>query len=148
MSTRNLLRRTVTLGTTLILVATLWLGISTWRRAEDAKWCRKATTSSALPGDAQPATPDLLEHQRSACAVQRQRQRVMLGAVWRKGGQETAKCGFELARVQLLSDHDLNSRNLILKRYGIDDSDFEASSRNDQERFVEACLANGRHEAR
>ena len=144
---RKLLRHTVTIAGSLILTATLCFGIALWRRSEDVKWCRNATTTSALPADAQPVTPDLLEQQRSACAVQRERQRVVFGAIWRKGGQKTAECGFQLARLQLMSDQDANASGAILKKYGIDKSDFDASSRDDQNRFIQACLLKGRHEA-
>lgn len=143
---RKLLRQTVTIATTLILTATLFFGLGVWRRSQDARWCRHATTSGVVPGN-EPVTPDFLEQVRSACTVQRERQRVMFGAVWRKGGPETAQCGFELARLQLVSYQDANAGAAVLRRYRIGDSDFDASNRDDQNRFIQACLSNDRHEA-
>lgn len=145
---RKLLRLTVTIAASLALTATTFFGIGVWRRSEDAKWCRNATARGAVSGDPQSLTPDLLEQQRSACVVQRQRQRVMFGSVWQKGGPAMAECGFELARLQLLSDEDPKARAAILERYGIDDSGFLTSSRDDQNRFIQACRSNGRQRAR
>jgi hypothetical protein len=144
---RKLLRQTVTtIVTPLALTAALFFGIGLWRQSQDANWCRHATSSGVVAGD-QPVTSDLLEQVRSACTVHRERQRVMFGAVWRRGGQETAQCGFELARLQLTSYEDPNGHGAILKRYGIDDAAFDASNREDQDRFINACLFNRDREA-
>ena len=83
---RKLLRQALTLATSLILIATALFAIATWRRSGDTDWCRKATAGSEAASDA-------LDQQRSSCAVQRQRQRVMFGSVWRSGGRAMAECG-------------------------------------------------------
>lgn len=138
---RKLLRPIVTIATSLLLSATILFGLSLWQRSEDAKWCRDAIAEKAVPGNSDRPGFDFLERQRSACANHRQRQRVMFGSVWRTDGRRTAECGFELARVQLLSDD--GARRAILERYGIDPAGFEASSRDDQDRFVQRCLSAG-----
>lgn len=143
---RKLLRQTVTIATGIILTAVLFFGVGLWRRSEDAKWCQQAAAGGVVASD-QPSTSDLLEQVRSACTVQRQRQRVMFGAVWRTGGRETAQCGFELARMQLISYQIPDGHRPVLQRYGVDDADFEISNREDQDRFLNACLANAQHEA-
>ena len=142
---RKLLRHTVTIVTGLSLAATMFLGLGWWRRSEDAKWCRQAA-ASGMAGD-HTSDSGLLDEVRSACAVQRERQRRIFGAVWRSGGSETARCGFELARMQLTSYQDPNAYRAILEGYVIDDVDFDASNREDQDRFVNACLSAGQHEA-
>lgn len=139
---RKLLRHTVTIVTPVLLTGMLFFGLGLWRRSGDTKWCRQASSAAVAGG--QGLTPVLLEDARTACIVQRERQRVIFGAVWRKGGQETARCGFELARLQLFSDRDPGLGDAILQRYGIDGSGFERSSREDQDRFVKACLSNRR----
>ena len=144
--TRKLLRHIVTIATGLSLAATMFLGVGWWRRSEDAKWCRQAAASGMVAGH-RPFDPDLLDDLRSACTVQRERQRRIFGAVWRSGGSETARCGFELARMQLTSYQDPNAYRAILEGYVIDDVDFDASNREDQDRFVNACLFAGQHEA-
>lgn len=143
---RKALRRTVPLAISLIVIGTTVFGMGLWRRSGDAKWCRNATTSGevAETAHALTQTPDL-ERQRSACAVQRQRQRVMFGSVWRTGGREMAECGFQLARLQLLSDPE--ARDAILQPYGLEDGGFDAGSREGQSRFVQACASNDRHKA-
>jgi hypothetical protein len=126
---------------TLALMATALVGIGVWRRSEDAEWCRKATTRPS-PETAEASVSDFLEQQRSACATHRQRQRVMFGSVWRSGGEEMAECGFHLAQLQLLPDHD--GRQAILGQYGLDEAGFDPGSREDQNRFIRACAANDR----
>ena len=143
---RKLLRQTVPIATALILTATMFVGVGWWRRSADAKWCRQAAAGGMVTGD-QPLDSDLLDQVRSACTVQRERQRVVFGAVWRTGGRETARCGFELARMQLVSYQDSNAYHAVLQRYGVDDVDFDPSNREDQDRFVQACLATGQHPA-
>lgn len=145
--TRKLFRRVVTLVASLILTATTFFGIAAWRRSEDARWCRNATMRSTQADGTQSVTSDLLERERSACAVQRQRQRAMFGTFWRTGGQEMAECGFEWARFQMLSYEDPKAATAILKPYGIDEPDFDASSGDNTKRFIQACLATGRHAA-
>ncbi|HET9773281.1 MAG TPA: hypothetical protein VFS16_20485, partial [Acidimicrobiia bacterium] len=95
---RSLLRQTVGLATALVIAATALFGIGMWRRSQDAAWCRTATAGAS--GHPTAAT-DQLERYRSTCAAHRRDQRVMFGSVWRTGGQRTAECGFELARLQL-----------------------------------------------
>jgi hypothetical protein len=144
---RRLLRQTVTIATALMLTAAMFFGLGLWRRSEDAKWCQQAAARGVV-AENQPLASDLLDRVRSACTVQRERQRVMFGSVWRTGGREAAQCGFELARLQLISYGDPNSYRTVLAQYGVDDPDFEISSREDQDRFVKACRTNGQHEGR
>jgi hypothetical protein len=139
---RKLLLRTLTVAITLALMATALVGVGAWRRSEDAQWCRKATTSPSAE-TAQGSVSDLLEQQRSACATHRQRQRVMFGSVWRTGGEEMAGCGFHLAQLQLLPDHD--GRQAILEQFGLDEPGFDPGSREDQNRFIRACSRDDRH---
>lgn len=143
---RKLLRQTVAITTGLLLMAAMFFGLGLWRRSGDAKWCRDAAVGLVDTG-ASPLSGDLVEQVRSICTVQRQRQRTMFGAVWRNGGQESAECGFEVARLQVISDRDPEARSAILESFGFAGSDFDSGSREDQNRFVQACLANGRHEA-
>jgi hypothetical protein len=132
----KLVRWALTVAISVALTGTAFVALGAWRRAGDAAWCKQATA-----GDT--ATPELLKEQRSACAVQRQRQRTMFGALWRRSGQTTAQCGFELARLQLLADQDSNAAAAILDRYGIDAAKFDASDRTSQQRFIAACLRRG-----
>ena len=134
---KKLLRPVLPVAISAALAATAFVGLGVWRRIDDARWCQNATAGDSV-------TPELLEQQRSACAIQRQRQRVMFGSVWRRDGQTTAECGFELARLQLLGEQDPTAAAGILGRYGIDPSGFEASERSNQTRFVDACLAHDR----
>lgn len=142
---RKLLRQIATIGTPLLLAASLFFGLGLWRGSEDAKWCRQAAAGGVAAGEKR-LTPDVLDQMRSACVVQRQRQRSLFGAIWRTGGREAALCGFELARMQLISYHHPEGHRAVLERYGVDDSEFEVSSREDQDRFVNACLSSGAHE--
>lgn len=140
---KKLLRPVLPVVISVALTGTAFLALGMWRRADDTRWCSNATSATT-----DTVTPDLLKQQRSACAVQRQRQRTMFGAVWRRGGQETAACGFELARLQLVGEQDPKAAAAILARYGIDPSGFEASDRSDQARLVDACLAHDRQAGR
>lgn len=72
----------------------------------------------------------------------------MFGSVWRTGGREAAQCGFELARLQLISDEDPYWYRAVLAQYGVDDPGFEISTREDQDRFVNACRTNAQHKGR
>ncbi len=144
--TRKLVRQLVAMSAGFMLAASIFFGVGWWRRSGDAEWCRQAAAGGMVAGD-DASTSEVFEQVRSACRLQRERQRVMFGAVWRRGGQEAAKCGFELARLQLISDHDLKAAGAILQRYGIDDADFETGNREGQDRFVRACLASRQHEA-
>lgn len=142
---RKLLRQTATIGTALLLAVSLLFGVGQWRRSQDAKWCQRGAAGGVAAGEKR-LTPDVLDEVHSACIVQRQRQRSLFGATWRTGGREAALCGFELARMQLISYHDREAHRAVLERYGVDHSDFEVSSREDQDRFVDACLSSGAHE--
>lgn len=137
---RKLLRQFVTIATGLILTATMLVGVGWWRRAEDARWCRQAVAGGTVTGDQRPGARPL-DDLRAACAVQRSRQRVMFGAFWRQGGEDTARCGFELARMQLVPSA---TSPPILERYGVDDG-FDVSNREHQNRFLKACLSAGTH---
>jgi hypothetical protein len=143
---RRVLRPVVTVATTLAVMAGALLAVGVWRGSEDTKWCEKAVMGGTVLGDEQLVAADVLEQQRSACAIQRQRQRVLFGAMWRKGGTAAAQCGFDLARLQLLSAYP-EAREAILQTYGIDDPNFDGGGLQQQDRFVKACIANGRHEA-
>lgn len=146
----KVLRQGLTIATSLALAASLFFGFGLWRRSQDTKWCRDATAAAVgatQAGHVQPGVADFIEQQRSACVVQRQRQRQMLGAVWRTGGQRVAECAFQLARLQLVADQDPEERRAILEQFGFDPSTFDTGSRVDQDRFVEACRSGG-HEAR
>lgn len=139
---RKLLLRALTVAVTLALMATALVGMGMWRRSADAEWCRKATTGPSAE-TAHASVPVFLDQQRAACATHRQRQRVLFGSVWRTGGEEMAQCGFHLAQLQLLPDDD--GRQAILEQYGLNEGGFDPGSRDDQNRFIRACAANGRH---
>lgn len=143
---RRLLRHTVSITTGVILTAAIFFGVGHWRRSQDTGWCGNAAVGGVVAGD-QDLTPDVLEEVRAACIVQRQRQRGLFGAVWRTGGEETARCGFELARMQLISYRSADGYEPILRRYGINDAHFDISSREHRDRFVRACLAGGEPQA-
>lgn len=142
---RKLFRQVVSIGTAVLLAAGLFYGLGLWRRSGDEKWCRQAAASGIAAGE-RPIGARVLDQVGSACIVQRQRQRSFFGAIWRTGGREAAFCGFELARMQLVSDTAPEDQRAILQRYGIDASTFELSSRQDQDRFINACLTSGAHE--
>jgi hypothetical protein len=143
---RKLWRQTVTIATALMLAAAMFFGLGLWRRSGDAKWCLHAAAGGVV-ADIQ-LSPSLLEQVRSTCIVQRQRQRAMLGSVWRTGGQEAAQCGFELGRLQLISYEDPGGYRAVLARFGVDDPEFDISTRQGQERFVAACRTRGQHDGR
>ena len=138
---RKLVRQIVAITAGFMITAGIFFGIGWWRRSEDVNWCRHAAAGGMVIGD-EASTSEVFEQVRSACRLQRERQRVIFGAVWRPGGQETAQCGFELARLQLISGHDRKAVGATLHAYGIEAADFEAGSREDQDRFVRACLAS------
>ena len=144
---RTFLRQTLALATSLAVALGLFVGVGLWRKSEDSRWCRQVVANTVTTGAVQPGTPDLNEQTHTACVVQRRRQRQMFGAVWRSGGERTAECGFEVARLQLVSDQDPEARRAILERFGFDPSTFDSGSRVDQDRLVQACQARG-HEAR
>ena len=52
-----------------------------------------------------------------------------------------AECGFHLAQLQLLPDHE--GRLTILEQYGLDQAGFDPGSRDDQTRFIRACIRDG-----
>ena len=135
---RRVFRQLLPFVAALAMVAVAFGGLAVWRRTADTKWCRTATANPPA-GVASPA-PDLLKEERAACEIQRQRQRSMFGAIWRTGGQETAECGFELARIQLITAKDPKAEGPLLAPYGITDpSKFDASGTEDAAGFVRAC---------
>ena len=140
---RRLWRPVMTVAITALMTTGAFLGIGAWRRAQDAGWCEKAVMGGAVAGDPQSLSDDLAAKQRDACAIQRQRQRVMFGAVWRKDGAVMAACGFDLARLQMLADQA--SRSALLQRYGLpDDPSFDGVGLDEQDRFIKACVARDR----
>lgn len=146
---RTPLRQLLTLAMPVIIASAGLFGVGLWRRSEDTRWCRGATATAGNVGntvEAQAGIGGTLEDQRSACATQRQRQRVLFGAVWRTGGEELAACGFGLARLQMLTDPQ--ARGAILASYRLESSGFDAGSREDQDRFIRACVAGGHVEER
>jgi hypothetical protein len=146
---RTLWRKIITVGATVALTAASLLGVVTWRRYQDAKWCQNATTAaSAAAGTDGPSVSDLLHQERSACADQRRRQRAFFGAVWRSGGPEMAACGFEWARVQMLGEQDPAAAAAILASYGITDlPNFDTSSGDNESGFIQVCLSKGHHQS-
>ncbi len=136
---RSLLRQTVSLAAALSIAATALFGIASWRRAQDTAWCREATGG---PAAHQAAPSEDLERQRSSCVAHRRDQRVVFGSVWRTGGRTMAECGFDLARLQLVSDPA--ARAAILEAHGFDPAGFDAGSRADQSRFIEECSSSRR----
>jgi hypothetical protein len=144
---RKVLRQLVPFVASLAIVTVAFGGVALWRRAEDTRWCRTAAAKyPPVAGDN--ASPDLLKAERAACLIQRQRQRSMFGSVWRTGGQETAECGFELARLQLITEKDPQSEGALLAPFGITDpAKFDASGTDDADRFLKACLSR-RQQAR
>jgi len=141
---RRLLPRLVTVTTTVAVMAGTLFAVGVWRESADRRWCERAVTGGAGLGDPQLVGADLVDQQRSACARERQRQRLLFGAVWRKGGPPMAECGFELARLQMLSPN-ADARRAILEPYGLDDPDFSGGDQVQQDRFLRACLAKTRH---
>ena len=139
---RRLFRQFVAVSIGVLLTVTLFFGVGVWRRSEDARWCRDAAVGGVVAGE-RPSPSGLVEQIRSACTVQRQRQRALFGAVWRPDGRDAAQCGFELARLQLISYHGGEGVGAILARYGIDEHDFDPSDREHQDRFVKVCLSRG-----
>jgi hypothetical protein len=137
---KKLLRQMLPFASSLLIVAVAFGGLSLWRRSQDTGWCRDATATSPVPEAQGTNAADLRAKEQEACVLQRQRQRSIFGAVWRTGGQETAECGFELARIQLITDKDPKAEGPLLARYGITDTDkFDASSPESADRFVKAC---------
>jgi hypothetical protein len=143
---RRHLGSVVTVVTTLSLMTAALFGVGAWRKSQDTKWCEKAVMGGTVSADPELTTPDLVAQQRSACAQQRQRQRIMFGSLWRKGGTAMAGCGFDLARVQLLGEYP-EARRAIAAQFGIDDPSFDGGGLDDQNRFIRACVAKTGHEA-
>jgi hypothetical protein len=143
-----MLRRSLSSALTVVVTLGVMVGglfaVGVWRKSEDSKWCKKAVMAGAVTADPAPQTPDLAAQERSACAEQRQRQRMLFGSFWRKGGTAMADCGFQLARVQLLVPYP-DARQALAARYGIDDPDFDGVGTDAQDRFIRACVAQGRH---
>ena len=140
---RRLLRPIMTVAITALMTTGTFFGIGAWRRAQDAGWCEKAVMGGTVAGDPEALSEDLAAKQRDACAIQRQHQRGMFGAVWRKDGAVMAKCGFDLARLQLLSDQA--ARSALLQRYGLpDDPSFDGVGLDEQDQFIKACVAKSR----
>jgi hypothetical protein len=136
---RSLLRQVVGLATALVIAATALFGVGVWRRSQDAAWCRDVI---ARQQGHQAVPPEHLDRYRSSCAARRQDQRVLFGSLWRTGGRRMAECGFELARLQLVSDPE--TQGVILEAHGLDNSTFDSGSRRDQSRFIDACAVSRR----
>jgi len=142
---RRLLSSVVTVLTTLSLMAAALFAVGMWRKSEDTKWCQNAVIGGTVSADPELTMPDLVAQQRSVCAQQRERQRMMFGALWRKDGKAMATCGFDLARIQLLADP--GARRAITAHYGIDDPNFGGGDLDEQNRFIRACAAKRVHKA-
>jgi hypothetical protein len=137
---KRLLGAVLTVVTTLSLMTAALFGVGAWRKSQDTEWCRKAVVGGTVSANPGMTAPDLVAQQRSACAEQRQRQRMLFGSVWRKDGTDMALCGFNLARIQLLAEYP-DARRAIAARYGIDDPDFGGGGLDEQGRFIRACTA-------
>ena len=101
--------------------------------------------SSRRPGRVTRAVPpEELASARAACVAERQAQRGLFGAVWRTGGEEMADCGVDWGRYQQISDGDpAGAVATVVKPYGITGS-LDPGSREDQQRFITACVAKKR----
>src|SRR2546423_5570897 len=143
---RRFFSSALTVVVTLAVMVGGLFALGVWRKSEDSNWCQKAVMAGAVTADPAPQTPDLAAQERSACAKQRQHQRMLFGSFWRKGGTAMADCGFQLARVQLLDAYP-EARQALAARYGIDDPDFDGVGTDAQDRFIKACVAKGRHDA-
>ncbi len=144
----KLLRTTLSIAAPSILILAVLFAAGVWRRSDDNRWCRNATVGTDVPAAARAVAATVVKRQHALCTEQRQRQRQMFGALWRTGGRATAECGFELARLQLLSYEAPGAAASLLARHGIAQPEFDASSRADQTRFLEICLSNRREPAR
>jgi len=143
---RRHLGSVVTVAATLSLMTAVLFGVGAWRKSQDTKWCQMAVRGGTVSADPGLTTRDLVAQQHSVCTEQRQRQRLMFGSLWRKGGTVMAGCGFDLARVQLLVEFP-EARRAIAAQYGIDDPGFEGGGLDQQDRFLRACVAKTGHEA-
>ena len=134
----------MTVAVTALLMTGTFVGLGAWRRAQDTSWCEKAVMAGSVAGDPEALLDDLAAKQRDACVIQRQRQRVMFGAVWRKDGTVMAQCGFNLARLQM--ERDPAGRTALLERYGLAaDPSFDGDGLDEQDQFIKACVAKSRH---
>lgn len=144
---RKVLRQVVPFLASFLTVAVVFGGVALWRRAEDQSWCRSAVAKPPAGFNEAPDA-DLAKAERAACVIQRHRQRSMFGSVWRTGGAEAAECGFDLARIQLITAKNSQAEGPLLAPFGITDpSTFDASGTEDADRFLHACLAT-RQQAR
>jgi hypothetical protein len=115
------------------------------RHEQDAAWCRKVTpTEIMVKGVEEPVDGQALQGARAGCEAQRRSQRGTLGAVWKTGGLEMATCAVDWGRFQQLSDTDPAAAGSVTAAYGISGG-LDAASRDDQHRFIAACLATHRH---
>ena len=137
---KRLLGSVLTVVTTLSLMAAALIGVGVWRKSQDTEWCQKAVVGGTVSANPALTAPDLVAQQRSACAEQRQRQRMLFGSVWRRNGTSMAVCGFNLARIQLLVEYP-EARRAIATRYGSDAPDFGGGGLDEQGRFMRACTA-------
>jgi hypothetical protein len=134
----------MTVAITALVMTGTFFGIGAWRRAQDSGWCEKVVMGGTVAGDPQALSDDLAAKQRDACELQRRHQRVMFGAVWRKDGTVMAQCGFDLARLQTVTDQ--GARTDLLQRYGLPaDPGFDGVGMNEQDTFIKACVAKSRH---
>jgi hypothetical protein len=133
------------LALTVGAVAATGLIVGQVRHSQDAAWCRTVTpTVIKVKGVDQPLQPEQLASARAACVAQRRAQRGMFGAVWRTGGEEMAVCGVDWGRYQQIADGDpAGAAATVVKPYGIN-LPLDPGSRDDQQRFITACLAKKR----
>ena len=139
------LRTVLSIAVALGAVAATGLIVGHIRHSQDESWCRKVTpTELNVKGQPTPVPPDQLAEARATCVDQRRAQRGLFGAVWKSGGEEMAVCGIEWGRYQQLSDTDpAGATATVIAPFGIKDP-LDGGSRSDQQRFINACLANKR----
>jgi hypothetical protein len=142
---RKILRSTLPMVASLALavgaVGGVGLIVGHVRHSQDTAYCRKVTpTIMIIKGVQQPVPAEQLATNRAGCVAQRRRQRGLLGAVWRSGGQEMAACGVDWGRYQQLTDTDPAAADAVIKPYGTTGT-LDAGSRDDEHRFLTACVA-------
>jgi hypothetical protein len=146
---KKLLESTLPMAIALVLtagvIAAAGFVLGHVRQSEDAAWCRKVTpTEITVKGAVAPVPAGQLATDRAGCVAQRRSQRGLFGAIWKTGGQEMADCGVDWGRYQQLSNGDTTAAvTQVVKQYGLS-TQLDPGSRDDQHRFITACLAQKR----